>query len=168
MNTTNKTYTLTYTLKDRSHAPLEQAVNEVLQLAYPKEDQFELPEAILLGFSFGKEASFDCIASSGDIYALLENPANKTTASLFDAIAVVTCGWAAPLGPTGDVCEVLPSDHPARVRVRLTLIAGEDRICSAIRFANNPDDVVIDGSGNGPLADALAAFWSDSRPCVPN
>lgn len=160
MDTTNKTHTL----KDHSHAQLEQAVNAMLRLAYPEEDQFELPEAILLGFSFGKELVFDCIDSSGDIYELLHNPANKIGASLFDVVAVVTCGWAAPLGPTGEVSEILPSDHPDRVRVRLTLIAGDDGICSTMRFANTPDDLDINGSGRGPLADALAAFWADRRP----
>lgn len=162
MNTTNKTYIL----KDRSYAQIEQAVNAVLQSVCPKEGQFELPEAILLGFSFGEEeVDFRCIDSAGDIYELLDNPANKTTACLFDVVVVATCGWAAPLEPTGAVSEIRPIDHPDRVRVRLTLIAGEDGICSALRFANNPDDVTIDGSGRGPLADALAAFWADRDRC---
>jgi hypothetical protein len=157
MDTTNKRFTL----NDRSPAQIEEAINSVLLLAYPKEDQFELPEAILLGFSFGKEVDFDCIDSAGNVYELLDNQVNKIKASLFDAVAVVTCGWAAPLGPADDIAEMpAPSESPNRTRVRLTLIAKEEGICSTIRFANSSDDVGIEEGGQGPLGDAFAAFWA--------
>lgn len=155
MDTTNKTFTR----NDRTPENFEKAIHAALCLA--EEDQFKIPEALLLGIRFGEiEDSMCFIASSGDIYELLEDAGNKLEASLFDVIAVITCGWAAPLGPTGEVSEIAPSDHPDRVRVRLTLIAEEGGFCSALRFANNPDEVTINSSGRGPLADALSDFWT--------
>ena len=42
----------------------------------------------------------------------------------------------------------------------LQLIAGKDGVCSTMRFANNPDEVIInEAPGRGPLADALLVFW---------
>jgi hypothetical protein len=155
MDTTNTTFTL----HNRTPENLEKAIYAAICRA--KEDRFKLPEALLIGIRFGEiEDSMRFIASAGDIYELLEDAGNKLEASLFDVIAVITCGWAAPLGPTGEVSEVAPSDHPDRVRVGLTLIAEEGGICSVMRFANNPDEVTINNSGIGPLADALLDFWT--------
>lgn len=152
MDTTNKTNT-------RTIPQLEKAINAAICLA--EKDQFKMPEALLLGIRFGEvEDSMRFIASSGDIYELLEDAGNKLEASLFDVVAVITCGWAAPLGPTGDASEIAPIDHPDRARIRLTLIAGKDGVCSTMRFANNPDEVTINSSGRGPLADALSDFWA--------
>lgn len=152
MDTTNKTDT-------RTIPQLEKAINAAICLA--EKDQFKMPEAVLLGISFGEEDAMRFIASAGDIYELLKDAGNKLEASLFDVIAVITCGWAAPLGPTGDVSDIAPSDHPDRARIRLTLIAGKDGVCSTMRFANNPDEVIInEAAGRGPLADALSDFWA--------
>jgi hypothetical protein len=155
MDTTNKTITL----HNRSPENFEKAIYAAICRA--EEDRFKLPEALLIGICFGEiKDSMRFIASAGDIYELLEDAGNKLEASLFDVIAVITCGWAAPLGPTGEVSEIAPSEHPDRARIGLTLIAGKDGICSVMRFANNPDEVTIDSSGRGPLADALLDFWT--------
>jgi hypothetical protein len=154
MDITNKEHSTC----DKSPERIEKAIHALLALVC--EDPLELPEAVLLGMRFHEDVSLSFIASSGDVYELLGDAGNKLEASLFDVIAVITCGWAAPLGPTGEVSEIAPSDHPDRVRVGLTLIAEEGGICSVMRFANNPDEVTINNSGIGPLADALLDFWT--------
>ena len=155
MDTTNTTFTL----HNRSPESCEKAIYAAI--CHAEDDRFKLPEALLIGIRFGEiEDSMRFIASAGDVYELLEDAGNKLEASLFDAVAVVFCGWGAPIDPTGNVSGlVAPSASPDRVRVRVTLTAGVDGVCSSVRFANKPDGVLFD-DGRGALGDAFLDLWA--------
>lgn len=155
MDTTNETHRL----NDRSPEKVEQTINALVCLL--TDDPFELPEALLLGISFREGISVNFIASRDNVYSLLGDPRHKLEAALFDAAAVFTCGWATPFDSEDSLTdEVTLSENPARTRVCVTLIAWEDGICGALRFANNPDHVVVNGGYYGPAGDALLDFWT--------
>ena len=98
------------------------------------------------------------LAEHGDVYELLEAPTNAVVRA-FDAAAVLTTGWAAPLGESDGIP---PSEHPERRRVRLVVVVCDEGVASVLRFADEPDEIVTDaGSARGSLADAVAHLWFD-------
>ena len=127
-------------------------------------DSFELPGARLYGVNCADRTAATttlCFLSSHpDVYALLESPSSGL-ARMFDAAAVVTPGWAAPLAPDGSL-DGAPSEHAERRRVRLVVTVADEGVASVLRFADEPDEVVTDpGSATGSLADAITRFWFD-------
>jgi hypothetical protein len=81
---------------------------------------------------------------------------------MFDAAAVLTCGWAAPVDDGNDD-DMPPSVHPRRRRVRLLVVVGDAGVGSVLRFADTPDEVVTDpGNAKGSLADAVEQLWRDA------
>ena len=95
-----------------------------------------------------------------DAFELLDAP-SSALARMFDAAAIVTTGWAAPLRPDGTI-EGAPSEHALRRRVRLVVVVADNGVASALRFADEPDEVVTDpGSATGSLAEAITRFWFD-------
>ena len=127
-------------------------------------DSFELPGARLYGINTGDAvdpAPAPCLlAQHPDVYALLESPTSGL-ARMFDAAAIVTTGWAAPLDENGEV-QGAPSEHAQRRRVRLVVLVANSGVASVLRFADEPDDVVTDpGSATGSLAEAIERFWFD-------
>ena len=127
-------------------------------------DSFELPGARLYGVNCAdrdlSDASVCFLAQHPDVYQLLEAP-GSALARMFDAAAIVTTGWAAPLGPDGTV-EGAPSEHAERRRVRLVVTVANHGTASVLRFADRPDDIVSDpGSATGSLAEAIDHFWFD-------
>lgn len=100
------------------------------------------------------------LAQHPDVYELLADSASAL-GRMFDAVVLVTTGWAAPLGPDGEV-DGPPSISPGRRRVRLCVAVSDAGTASALRFADDPDDVVVDpGLATGSLADAVAAYWKE-------
>lgn len=92
-----------------------------------------------------------------DIYDLLsEWGSNYETATHHPhAFAVLTTGWAAPLGDNGEV-EGQPSKHPERRRVVLFCVVSADgSLASRMVFGDDPEPVDDDGSASGALAEAL-------------
>lgn len=127
-------------------------------------DSFELPGARLYGINTGDAvdpAPAPCLlAQHPDVYALLESPTSGL-ARMFDAAAIVTTGWAAPLDENGEV-QGAPSEHAQRRRVRLVVLVANSGVASVLRFADDPHDVVTDpGSATGSLAEAIERFWYD-------
>jgi hypothetical protein len=125
---------------------------------------FELPGARLYGVNCAgrpaSEPNICFLAQHPDVYELLDAPSSGL-ARMFDAAAIVTCGWAAPLAPDGSI-EGAPSEHEARRRVRLIIVVADHGVASVLRFADQPDDVVTDpGSATGSLAEAVTHFWFD-------
>ncbi|MFZ9844071.1 MAG: hypothetical protein ACO3EQ_06975, partial [Ilumatobacteraceae bacterium] len=105
------------------------------------------------------------LAEHGDVYELLE-ARGSAIARMFDAAAVLTCGWAAPVGDDngdGNDDDLSPSVHPRRRRVRLLVVVSDAGVGSVLRFADTPDEVVTDpGNAKGSLADAVEQLWRDA------
>ena len=127
---------------------------------------FDLKKALLISVTdglFGVELS-DPIAH-GDVYELIESHASLEMAKRSAFIAIVTCGWAAPLSnnTNDDDDKVAPSQHPQRRRVRLVVLASRSSVASVLRFSDTPDETVIDeGKATGSLADAIQRLMAQS------
>jgi hypothetical protein len=68
-------------------------------------------------------------------------------------VAIETCGYAAP----ADNFNGAPSEHPARRRVRLIIVANrEGDIGSAFVFSDDPSDPITSAMGSGTLSDKLS------------
>lgn len=144
---------------------------DIMEVAVVVEDKiheavatFELSGARLYGINCADRTAASttlCFLSSHpDVYALLDSP-SSALARMFDAAAIVTTGWAAPLASDGTL-EGAPSEHSARRRVRLVVTVADQGVASVLRFADAPDEVVTDpGSATGSLADAITRFWFD-------
>lgn len=133
-------------------------------------DSFELPGARLYGINCAgrlvTEPNLCFLAQHPDVYELLDAP-SSALARMFDGAAIVTCGWAAPLGPDGSV-EGAPSEHMQRRRVRLVIVVADHGVASVLRFADQPNDTVTDpGSATGSLAEAVTHFWFDPPVNLP-
>ena len=127
-------------------------------------DTFELPGARLYGVNcLGRpldDVNLCSLAQHPDVYELLATP-SSSLARMFDSAAIVTTGWAAPLGPDGTV-DGAPSEHALRRRVRLVVVVADHGVASVLRFADDPDEIISDpGSATGSLADAITSFWFD-------
>lgn len=127
---------------------------------------FDLKRALLISVTdglFGVELSDPL--ESGDVYDLIESKASVELARRSDFIAIVTCGWAAPLSnnTNDDDDKVAPSQHPQRRRVRLVVLASRSSVASVLRFSDTPDETVTDeGKATGSLADAILNLMAQS------
>ena len=132
---------------------------------------FDLKRARLYGINIVDAAGIDensdgalrisFLAEHGDVYELLESR-GSAIARMFDAAAVLTCGWAAPVDDGGDD-DVPPSVHPRRRRVRLVVVVGDAGVGSVLRFADSADEIITDpGNAKGSLADAVERLWRDT------
>jgi len=122
---------------------------------------FDLSRARLYGVNFrGDDLQLSFVLEHGDIYQLLEVP-ESACARMFDAAALVTCGWAAPIAEGRDEPDAAPSEHPARRRVRLVVVVGDAGVASVLRFRDDADTPILDpGDARGPLADAVTGYWT--------
>ena len=133
-------------------------------------DTFELQGARLYGVNVAlggaTEPNLCLIAQHPDVYELLDAP-SSSLARMFDAAAIVTTGWAAPLSQDGSV-DGPPSRHAMRRRVRLTVAVADNGVASVLRFGDDPDEVVTDpGAATGSLAEAITRFWYDPPITMP-
>jgi hypothetical protein len=127
-------------------------------------DSFELSGARLYGVNCAgrpaDEPNMCFLVQHPDVYELLDAP-SSALARMFDAAAIVTTGWAAPLNADGSV-DGPPSQHEQRRRVRLVVVVADNGVASVLRFEDEPDEVVTDpGSATGSLAEAINRFWFD-------
>lgn len=134
-------------------------------------NSFELSGARLYGVNCAgrptTEPNLCSLSQHPDVYELLDTP-SSALARMFDAAAIVTTGWAAPLGPDGSI-DGAPSEHALRRRVRLVVVVADHGVASVLRFADAPDDIVTDpGSATGSLADAITRFWFDPPVNLPS
>ena len=115
-------------------------------------DPFHMEQAVI--FAFTNDGGFRILVSAPDVYECLESVTDKNLNQWELGIGVITTGWAAPLN-NGEV-EGAPSQHPLRRRVRLvSCVDKAKRMVSSLRFADQPDDLITDESGQGSLANAL-------------
>ena len=133
-------------------------------------DSFELSGARLYGVNCAgrptTEPNMCFLVQHPDVYDLLDAP-SSALARMFDAAAIVTTGWAAPLNNDGSV-DGPPSEHVNRRRVRLVVVVADHGVASVLRFEDEPDDIVTDpGSATGSLAEAINRFWFDPPVTLP-
>jgi hypothetical protein len=138
-------------------AMVESRIHESL---IDSEQAFDLDRARLYGVNFsGEDMQLSFVLEHGDIYQLLDTP-ESTCARMFDAAALVTCGWAAPIAEGADEPDSAPSVHPQRRRVRLVIVVGDSGVASVLRFRDDADNPILDGGeARGPLAEAVASYW---------
>lgn len=140
---------------------IEQTAKEVESKLHDSfgEKAFLLESARLYGVILGDDGvNMTLLGQNPDVYGLLSDPENRAMNGAFDLMTVVTTGWAAPLNADGEA-DGMPSQHPERRRVRLSVVVNREQVASVLRFADDPDDVVVDlGSATGMLADALQDF----------
>ena len=106
----------------------------------------------------GQAARSSFIDESADVYELLGGSAGVVARS-FDAAAVVTAGWAAPMADDGSMTH-RASRHPLRRRVRAVAVVDDAGVASLIRFEDDPGQVIGQPTrGSGDLVDALEAMW---------
>lgn len=103
----------------------------------------------------GDKLISDKVIANGDVYDLLESDEVRELAQNSDALALFTAGWGAPIADCGD--EVAPSQHPQRQRIVLLVVANKHGMVSNLKVGTN--DIVVDGSGRGALADALTGLF---------
>lgn len=137
----------------------EAVVHDELSLRHS--DPFMLESARLYAVSYdstGKVTTTE-VASHPDIYSLLyDTDPDLLTSEGVEFVLVVTTGWAAPLNKDGEAVGA-PSRHPERRRVRLMVCASRDSVASVLRFADDPENIVVDeGAATGSLNDAVREF----------
>lgn len=96
-----------------------------------------------------------------DIYEVIEQISSDGTALIWDAVAVITTGWAAPIDPdnASDEDKIPPSQHPKKMRVFMMCIVTSDcKLASVLKIANEKPD--FDTTGTGDLANALISIYS--------
>ena len=126
---------------------------------------FDLKQALLISVHDGEYGvELSAPLSNGDVYELIESDASLELAKRSQFIAIVTCGWAAPLAnDDDDDNQVAPSQHPERRRVRLVVLASRSSVSSVLRFSDTPDETVTDeGKAKGSLADAILNLMAQS------
>lgn len=116
--------------------------------------------ALLYGITkVGETLDFKIIASSPDVYEMIDDALMDQTYFNYNYAVLKTTGWAAPLNANGEV-EGMPSQHPERRRVRLFVVADIDNnevTGSALTFEDEPNDPVFDlNQATGSLADAVS------------
>lgn len=111
-------------------------------------------------FAIKTDGTYRLIHSAEDVYDGLESLSSVATLTINDeAIAVETCGWAAPVDNDNGSDEydgIAPSQHPLRRRVRLlALVTRQYTAASALGFADDDEVITDSGQAKGSLADAL-------------
>ena len=113
---------------------------------------------------FGMEATlFGCDDDGAYLLGVDNNPYELLWGSKrpdhIKAIALVVTGWASPYKDDSD--NVLPSQHPERIRIRMVVCKGIDGFSTILRRADQPDEAEDMGDeGMGSLRDAMEAWWA--------
>jgi hypothetical protein len=132
---------------------LEEIALELLQQTHgDHHDPFGLRQARL--FSISPLHARRLLAEAADVYVAIDAiPCLHATIGEDSLIAIETCGYAAP----ADGSDEAPSQHPARRRVRLVIVANrEGDLGSAMVFSDGPQDPITSSTGAGMLADQLS------------
>ncbi len=97
------------------------------------------------------------LLDTGLAHDLVRSPTLDGIAA-FDAVALVTGGWAAPLDELHE-SGGRASRHPHRRRVLVTVVSSpDDQVSSVMRFVDTGEIAATEG-GAGGLPDALRHAW---------
>lgn len=120
------------------------------------DNPFQMEEVVVFAFN---EDGIRILVREADAYEALEKVADNHLKEWELGIGIITTGWASPYqdGMNEDgTTACAPSEHPQRRRVRLVSCVDKARkMASALRFADEPDEIISDESGTGSLANAL-------------
>lgn len=98
----------------------------------------------------------DAEMSGYDIYEVLESVKPDANVNHY---AVITTGWAAPIG--GDNDGIAPSQHPERKRVELMCVVSRDaEMASAMAMEGNDEIITDDGNATGALQLAVLDIFA--------
>ena len=118
-----------------------------------KDASTEMPAASLYSVDF--EGVTTLVDQNESIYDLLETAEYKGDPN-FLGLAIVTCGWAAPLNANGEP-NGAPSEHPFRRRVALAVFRSRTAGFSSVRFADDEEVHNEDANFTGTLWNAIGA-----------
>lgn len=102
------------------------------------------------------------VGAGSDVYDLLDDwrAGEIARPEGCHAVALVTWGWAAPLGDDGEP-DGAPSQHADRRRVRLVACVDHAGLSfSRLHFADTGETHDDEGEARGPLAEAMAAAFT--------
>jgi hypothetical protein len=155
------------TTKETPPTPTAELLEKIARQLVKTADMEARSASVLavVGATAGRRRTHTEIVNSPDVYSALGEAAAKTPADA-NALAIITCGWAAPTDDDdGTSVEVAPSLHPKRQRVCLVVTTHLDtgETVSALRFANKRGTVIDYGQASGTLADAVAQVGNDIR-----
>jgi len=125
-------------------------------------DLFSVKHAMLFAVIENDERVTLTLACEGaDVYDLLDSDDTRQVAKVSDYVALLTCGWAAPVDHDDPTAfDGPPSEHPDKRRVRLVVLACAEGVASVMRFADTPDEVISDNDqARGSLADAVKQLF---------
>ena len=133
---------------------LVEQVSDLFVLLREGEDRYNLGQAHF--YAIKTDGTYRLVHTDGDVYEGFENlPSIVRLSEDDEAIAVETCGWAAPITDNEDD-DTAPSQHPNRRRVRLlSVITRSFDMASALGFADDDDIVTNEGSARGSMANAM-------------
>jgi hypothetical protein len=108
----------------------------------------------------------ELVSSHSDVYELIDEIIAETpfTVRSSDILAILTSGWAAPLGANGEV-EGAPSQHAQRRRVRLMACVRRSdlKMVSIVRFIDTDETTLDEGSATGTLAEAMLSLGNAGK-----
>jgi hypothetical protein len=123
---------------------------------------FDPKEAHIFGVNINGDSGEPMLGTSrmaGDVYELLASNGARLLAKKSHFIALMTCGWAAPIDDN-KFSNLQPSEHPKRRRIRLVMVANRASVASVMRFQDDPDETMTDeGKATGALAEAVTALF---------
>ena len=137
-------------------------VHDFLGAFTNEQDNLNMSEAHLLVVrAENGGVTVEPVSSNRDVYDLIDETIAETPFSVrsSDILAIVTSGWAAPLGDNGEV-EGAPSEHAKRRRVRLCAFVRRSDLTmtSIIRFGDTDEVSIDEGQATGSLADAMLSL----------
>jgi hypothetical protein len=110
----------------------------------------------------------EIISSHNDIYQLLDDSLystrkNRKKFDSYQLIALLTAGWAAPVNNNSQD-QIAPSEHPERIRVKMTLLGNTAQQYSSTLTFSGKDEVMYDYmKAGGSLADEFESFLKGWR-----
>ena len=149
---------INYTEKfDQTLREIDQAVTTKIESMTTTPFESSTAKLFAVDYVRGEVPAVRLVAEHQDIYEMLDDTLNAIL--LFDSgysgFAVVTTGWAAPIGDNDAEDEVAPSQHPERRRVRLMTMMHNGKMGSSIRFTDEEAVTYDQGNAMGSLASAM-------------
>ena len=141
---------------------LEQLESSIHTLLFKLvKEPFKLPEPMMIGVLFRPDGSNGFTQTSRRVREKLSDTENNPKNSLVDAMAVIESGWVSPADASdGHYDFILTNQSPDLLRVQGMLLVGPGGVLSTLRFANDPDKVIVNRGTYTLLGEVLLDFWT--------